>query len=120
MTTKIPVGILGATGTVGQRFIQLLHEHPWFEITWLAASDRSAGKALRRSRQVEPGHADPRQDRGHESLCRRARQTTPKLVFAALDATAAQQIEPALPKQATPWFPTPAPFAWLKTFLYHP
>ena len=38
------VGILGATGMVGQRFIQLLHQHPWFEITWLAASDRSAGK----------------------------------------------------------------------------
>ena len=44
MASKIPVGILGATGTVGQRFIQLLHAHPWFEITWLAASDRSAGK----------------------------------------------------------------------------
>jgi N-acetyl-gamma-glutamylphosphate reductase len=38
------VGILGATGMVGQRFIQLMHNHPWFEITWLAASDRSAGK----------------------------------------------------------------------------
>jgi aspartate-semialdehyde dehydrogenase len=40
---KIPVGILGATGTVGQRFIQLLDGHPWFEVTALAASDRSAG-----------------------------------------------------------------------------
>ena len=38
------VGILGATGMVGQRFIQLLADHPWFNITWLAASDRSAGK----------------------------------------------------------------------------
>jgi len=38
------VGILGATGTVGQRFIQLLESHPWFEISWLAASERSAGK----------------------------------------------------------------------------
>ncbi len=38
------VGILGATGMVGQRFIQLLSNHPWFEIAWLAASDRSAGK----------------------------------------------------------------------------
>jgi aspartate-semialdehyde dehydrogenase len=42
--SKIPVGILGATGTVGQRFIQLLADHPWFEITALAASDRSAGQ----------------------------------------------------------------------------
>src|SRR5258708_22476814 len=44
MTKKIPVGILGATGTVGQRFIQLLEQHPWFEVAWLGASDRSAGK----------------------------------------------------------------------------
>jgi aspartate-semialdehyde dehydrogenase len=41
---KIKVGILGATGAVGQRFIQLLADHPWFEIAALTASDRSAGK----------------------------------------------------------------------------
>ncbi|HLX09499.1 MAG TPA: aspartate-semialdehyde dehydrogenase [Thermoanaerobaculia bacterium] len=41
---RLEVGILGATGTVGQRFVQLLADHPWFELTWLAASDRSAGK----------------------------------------------------------------------------
>ncbi|MEP6925535.1 MAG: aspartate-semialdehyde dehydrogenase [Pyrinomonadaceae bacterium] len=41
---KIRVGILGATGTVGQRFVQLLENHPQFEVTALAASDRSAGK----------------------------------------------------------------------------
>jgi aspartate-semialdehyde dehydrogenase len=44
MTKKFRVGILGATGTVGQRFIQLLEHHPQFEITALAASDRSQGK----------------------------------------------------------------------------
>jgi aspartate-semialdehyde dehydrogenase len=44
---KIPVGILGATGAVGQRFIQLLAEHPWFEVAEVAASDRSAGKTYR-------------------------------------------------------------------------
>jgi aspartate-semialdehyde dehydrogenase len=44
MAKKFRVGILGATGTVGQRFIQLLQGHPQFEITALAASDRSAGK----------------------------------------------------------------------------
>jgi aspartate-semialdehyde dehydrogenase len=44
MSNKIPVGILGATGAVGQRFVQLLENHPWFETTELAASDRSAGK----------------------------------------------------------------------------
>src|SRR5215813_1346512 len=41
---KLTVGILGATGTVGQRMIQLLDGHPWFETTVLAASDNSAGK----------------------------------------------------------------------------
>jgi aspartate-semialdehyde dehydrogenase len=44
MTKKFRVGILGATGVVGQRFIQLLQSHPQFEITALAASDRSQGK----------------------------------------------------------------------------
>ena len=47
MDKKYRVGILGATGTVGQRFIQLLENHPQFELTALAASDRSQGKAYR-------------------------------------------------------------------------
>jgi len=46
MTKKFRVGILGATGMVGQRFIQLLENHPQFEITALAASDRSQGKSF--------------------------------------------------------------------------
>lgn len=41
---KIKVGVLGATGSVGQRFVQLLADHPWFELTALAASERSAGR----------------------------------------------------------------------------
>ncbi|HLH30019.1 MAG TPA: aspartate-semialdehyde dehydrogenase, partial [Terriglobia bacterium] len=41
---KLKVGILGATGTVGQRMIQLLEQHPWFEVSAVAASDNSAGK----------------------------------------------------------------------------
>ncbi|MCS6936883.1 MAG: aspartate-semialdehyde dehydrogenase [Candidatus Bipolaricaulota bacterium] len=44
---KLKVGILGATGTVGQRFVQLLAEHPWFEVTALAASERSAGRTYK-------------------------------------------------------------------------
>ena len=44
MSDKIKVGILGATGAVGQRFVQLLAGHPWFEIAALTASDRSVGK----------------------------------------------------------------------------
>ena len=41
---KIPVGILGATGMAGQRYLQLLENHPWFDVVYLAASPRSAGK----------------------------------------------------------------------------
>lgn len=44
MKKKIPVGILGATGMVGQKFVELLSNHPWFEIVALAASERSQGK----------------------------------------------------------------------------
>jgi aspartate-semialdehyde dehydrogenase len=44
MEQKLKVGILGATGMVGQRFISLLENHPWFEVTTIAASPRSAGK----------------------------------------------------------------------------
>ncbi len=44
MSEKLKVGILGATGMVGQRFISLLENHPWFEVTTIAASPRSAGK----------------------------------------------------------------------------
>ncbi|MBQ2640390.1 MAG: aspartate-semialdehyde dehydrogenase, partial [Lachnospiraceae bacterium] len=44
MSEKLRVGILGGTGMVGQRFIALLADHPWFEVTTIAASPRSAGK----------------------------------------------------------------------------
>ena len=44
MDQKLKVGILGGTGMVGQRFISLLENHPWFEVAVIAASPRSAGK----------------------------------------------------------------------------
>ena len=44
MEKKLKVGVLGATGMVGQRFISLLENHPWFEVVTVAASPRSAGK----------------------------------------------------------------------------
>ena len=47
MSSKIEVGVLGATGMVGQHFIRFLAGHPWFEIKWVGASDRSAGKKYR-------------------------------------------------------------------------
>lgn len=44
MSQKLKVAVIGATGMVGQRFIAILDNHPWFEVTELAASPRSAGK----------------------------------------------------------------------------
>jgi len=45
MSDRIPVAVLGATGSVGQRFVQLLDRHPWFEVVALTGSERSAGQA---------------------------------------------------------------------------
>jgi aspartate-semialdehyde dehydrogenase len=95
MTRKIPVGILGATGTVGQRFIQLLDEHPWFEITWLAASDRSAGKPYSEAAKWNLATTIPTKIATMQVSAAIPESSTPKLVFAALDAAAAQKIEPA-------------------------
>lgn len=47
MSAKIDAGVLGATGTVGQEFIAGLADHPWFTVTWIGASERSAGRAYR-------------------------------------------------------------------------
>src|SRR5581483_84998 len=94
MNNKIPVGILGATGTVGQRFIQLLDEHPWFEVTWLAASDRSAGKPYAEAAKWNLATPIPAKIAAIKVSASAPDKSTPRLVFAALDATAAQQIEP--------------------------
>lgn len=49
--SKIPVGILGATGMVGQHYLRLLENHPWFEVTFLAASSKSSGKTFQEAIQ---------------------------------------------------------------------
>ena len=53
MERKWRVAIVGATGMVGQRFISLLADHPWFEIAALAASTRSAGKTYEEEKKME-------------------------------------------------------------------
>jgi aspartate-semialdehyde dehydrogenase len=89
----IEVGILGATGLVGQHLIALLHRHPWFRVTWIAASERSAGRLYRdipwridadRSLDADKLVLDiPRPGDG------------PALIFSALESTAARDLEPA-------------------------
>ena len=91
------VGILGATGTVGQRFIQLLSAHPWFEITWLAASERSAGKRYADAARwkldtplppfVGEMILQPNTPAANEV-------DLPRVIFAALDADVARELEP--------------------------
>ena len=90
---KIPVGILGATGIVGQRFIQMLERHPWFEVAWLAASDRSEGRDYRdaaRWRLKTPVPASVAQMR----VSAATPENAPKVIFAALDAAIAAELEP--------------------------
>lgn len=92
---KIPVGVLGATGVVGQRLLVLLDAHPWFEPVWLAASDRSSGK--RYAEATRWRLATPLPER-FSSLP--VSPSTPegcpaRVVFTALDADAARELEPA-------------------------
>jgi aspartate-semialdehyde dehydrogenase len=95
MTEKIPVTILAATGTVGQRFVQLLDEHPWFEVTALTGSDRTAGKVYGEACHWLLGNPIPEWARSLKVLPPDAKITTP-LVFSALPADAAQHAEPLL------------------------
>ncbi len=93
MATKIPVGILGATGIVGQRFVQMLEHHPWFEIAWLAASDRSERRlyseaARWRMKTALPGRV------AEMRLSPAKPDGAPHVIFAALDASVAAELEP--------------------------
>jgi len=89
---RLEVGILGATGTVGQRFVQLLENHPWFELRWLAASDRSAGKRYREacSWQLEGPPPAEAADRIVEEC---VPGKGPKLVFSSMASNLAGDIE---------------------------
>src|SRR4051812_35269447 len=90
---KIPVGILGATGVVGQRFIQMLEHHPWFEVAWLAASDRSEGKAYGDAARWRLKTALPANIAAMK-VSSATPQGAPKVIFAALDSSIAAELEP--------------------------
>ncbi len=92
MSTKIPVGVLGATGAVGQKFIKLLEAHPWFEVTEVAASERTSGKLYGDAvswKQVTPIPEDVK--------ALEVKQCKPdlkcRIVFSGLDANVAGPIE---------------------------
>ena len=90
--TRIPVGVLGATGAVGQRFVQLLAAHPWFEVSEVVASDRSAGKPYREAARWKLAGEIPAgvADRIVGSL---GKPLASKLLFSGLDSSVAGEAE---------------------------
>ena len=88
------IGILGATGMVGQRFIQLLEHHPWFEVAWLAASDRSSGKPYGEAVRWKLDTALPERI-AKMPVSPAVPDGAPRVIFAALDADIAREMEPA-------------------------
>jgi len=93
MKNKYPIGILGATGMVGQRYIQLLENHPWFEITWLAASDRSSGKNYGEAAKWRLDTPLPERI-AKMAVAPAEPEGAPKIVFASVDAAIAREMEP--------------------------
>jgi len=93
MQKKHPIGILGATGMVGQRFIQLLEHHPWFEVAWLAASDRSSGKPYAEAVKWRLDTPLPERIAGMV-VSPATPEGAPHIIFAALDAAIARELEP--------------------------
>ncbi len=97
MERKTQVGILGGTGMVGQHFVKFLQGHPWFELTWLGASDRSAGKKYRDAAQWHLGGETPASVADIVvDECKPG--NAPKLLFSATDASVATEIEQAFAK----------------------
>ena len=107
---KIPVTVLGATGVVGQRFVRRLAQHPLFEITHLAASERSLGKRYAEACVWRlPG--EPYAGLGGRVLapCRPDRANAP-IVFSALDTEPARELEPAFAEAGALVFSNAAAF----------
>ena len=95
MMSKIPVGVLGATGAVGQRFLQLLADHPWFEVAEVAASDRSAGKPYREACTWRLA-GEPADGVGNLTVTNCEGPFRSKLLFSGLDSSVAGEVETAL------------------------
>jgi len=92
MSAKIEVGILGATGTVGQEFIAELADHPWFEVSWIGASERSAGKAYRDATPWRLTVARP-EAVADMTVERVVPGNAPRLLFSGLDSSVAGEVE---------------------------
>lgn len=98
MTPRIPVGLLGATGTVGQRFVERLAGHPWFEIVCVAASDRSRGRPYAEAAHWRLPSPIPTPVAAM-TVCGPLDDLPCRLVFSALDASLAREVEPELARR---------------------
>ncbi|HEY6329911.1 MAG TPA: aspartate-semialdehyde dehydrogenase [Blastocatellia bacterium] len=92
MAKKVPVGVLGATGAVGQKFIKLLENHPWFELTEVAASDRSSGKKYQEAATWR--QATPIPDSIKDKMVKPCEPGLDcRIVFSGLDSSVAGEVE---------------------------
>src|SRR3954465_11753619 len=94
-TERRKVAVLGATGAVGQAFIRLLENHPWFELSEVAASERSAGKPYAEAARWIGAEAMPSKVGGMTVRACDPAEITADIVFSALDSAAAATAEPA-------------------------
>jgi len=97
------VGVLGATGAVGQKFIRLLENHPWFSVTALGASERSAGKPYREAvHWIENVELPERVADTKVTLCEPAEFKGVDFVFSGLDSSVATDIERSFAEAGIP------------------
>jgi len=97
LKNRLPVAILGATGAVGQTFIRLLADHPWFYVAEVAASDRSAGKRYADATKWIEGTM-PREVADLTVVTCDPDAVKSRVVFSAVDSAAAAEVEPAFAK----------------------
>lgn len=97
MNNKIPVAVLAATGSVGQRFISLLADHPWFEVVEITASDRSVGKTYQEACHWLLSDPMPEYVKNLELVpTEAAALRVSKIAFSALPADIAKEVEPGI------------------------
>ena len=104
MEKKLPVAILAATGSVGQRFIQLLDNHPWFEVAALTASDRTAGQTYGEACHWILPEPMPAWAAAMKILPTETTSVDVPIVFSALPADAARDVEPLFARGGTAVF----------------
>ncbi|MCZ2128231.1 MAG: aspartate-semialdehyde dehydrogenase [Anaerolineales bacterium] len=95
---QIPVAVLGATGSVGQRFVSLLENHPWFKVVALAASDRSAGQKYSQAAHWVLDTPMPAYARDMVVVPASTETVDAKIVFSALHTEVANELEPQFAK----------------------